>query len=270
MQGMTPTKPSKYSNLILCYQEGLAVLVINRPNALNALNADTLQQISDALDEIEADEKNRVLLITGAGPKAFVAGADINELKQCKNSRQGEKASQIGSKLFRRLENSRLVTIAGVNGFALGGGMELCLACDLRFCTENAIFGLPEVGLGIIPGYGGTQRLPRLVGRGIAMELIVTGRKIDAGQALGIGLVNRVVPSAELMNFCQQIANEILRQAPLAVSAAKRALNQGVDGDLDSGLKAESKEFGKLCLTKDMHEGMTAFVEKRRPQFTGE
>jgi enoyl-CoA hydratase len=179
MQGMS----QKYSNLILCFEEALAVIVLNRPQALNALNAETIEQIGQALDEIEADPKYRVLIITGAGPKAFVAGADIRELKECTSAEQGERCSQIGSQLFRRLETSRLIVIAAVNGFALGGGMELCLACDMRIAADNAMFGLPEVGLGIIPGYGGTQRLPRLIGRGLALELIVTGRKFDAHYA---------------------------------------------------------------------------------------
>jgi enoyl-CoA hydratase len=270
MQGMTPGTAPKYSNLILCYEEGLAVMVLNRPNALNALNNETIEQMTAALDEIEADPKNRVLLITGAGPKAFVAGADIRELKECESASQGEEASQKGSKLFRRLETSRLIVIAGINGFALGGGMELCLACDFRVAGDNAVFGLPEVGLGIIPGYGGTQRLPRLIGRGLAMELIATGRKFEAHYALHIGLVNRVVPAAELLNNCRATAQEILRQAPLAVEAAKRALVAGMETDVEAGLQYESKQFGKLCTSTDMHEGMTAFVEKRAAKFTGQ
>jgi len=267
MRGMS----QKYSNLILCFEEGLAVMVLNRPQYLNALNAETIAQMTQALDEIEADPAFRVLVVTGSGEKSFVAGADIKELKQCESAEQGETASQTGSQLFRRLENSRLITIAGVNGFALGGGMELALACDFRFASSNAVFGLPEVSLGIIPGYGGTQRLPRLVGRGLAMELIATGRKFDAETALQIGLVNKVVPAGtDLLNLCRQVAQEILQQAPLAVVAAKRALTQGCETDLDRGLALESQEFGKLCLSSDMHEGMAAFVEKRPAQFKGQ
>lgn len=268
MQGMS----QKYSNLILCFENGLAVMVLNRPQALNALNDETISQMTAALDEIEANPANRVLLITGAGEKAFVAGADIRELKECESAEKGQNASQKGSQLFRRLETSRLVTIAGVNGFALGGGMELTLACDFRFASSNATFGLPEVGLGIIPGYGGTQRLPRLIGKGLAMELITTGRKFDAHYALHIGLVNRVVPGPgpDLLVLCRQVAQEIMAQAPLAVAAAKKALAAGMETDLDSALKVESEEFGKLCITKDMHEGMAAFVEKRPAQFKGE
>ncbi|MFN8606541.1 MAG: enoyl-CoA hydratase-related protein [Vulcanimicrobiota bacterium] len=269
MKGMQGA-PSKYQNLIMCYEDGLAVMVLNRPKALNALNAETIDEISAAFDEVEADPKNRVLLVTGSGDKAFVAGADIRELKQCETEAAGAAASEKGSKLFRRFETSRLITIAGVNGFALGGGMELAMACDFRFAASTAMFGLPEVGLGIIPGYGGTQRLARLVGRGLAMELMVTGRKFDAHYALHIGLVNRVVPQHDLLNLCRQVAQEILAQAPLAVAAAKKALQAGADGDIEAGLKAESVEFGKLCLSKDMHEGMAAFVEKRQAQFKGE
>lgn len=268
MQGMS----QKYSNMILCFENGLAVMVLNRPNALNALNAETIDQMGQALDEIEANPVNRVLLITGTGDKAFVAGADIRELKQCTSAQQGQEASLAGSRLFRRLETSRLIVIAGINGFALGGGMELSLACDFRFASSNAVFGLPEVGLGIIPGYGGTQRLARLVGRGLAMELIATGRKFDANYALDIGLVNKVVPGPgpDLLNLCRQVAQEIMQQAPLAVAAAKRALTAGLETNIDSGLTIESEEFGKLCLTQDMHEGMAAFVEKRAARFKGE
>lgn len=269
MKGMQGAD-QKYKNLILCFEDGLAVMVLNRPKALNALNAETIDEIAKALDEIEADPKNRVLLITGAGDKAFVAGADIRELKECETEAKGAEASEKGSKLFRRLETTRLITIAGVNGFALGGGMELAISCDFRFAASTAMFGLPEVGLGIIPGYGGTQRLPRLIGRGLAMELIVTGRKFDAHYALHIGLVNRVVPQHDLLNLCRQVAQEILLQAPLAVAAAKKALHAGIEGDADGGFQAESVEFGKLCLSKDMHEGMAAFVEKRKAEFKGE
>lgn len=270
MRGMSPQFAQKYSNLILCFEEGLAVIVINRPQALNALNTETITQIGQALDEIEADPKNRVLLITGAGEKAFVAGADIRELKTCTTAEEGEQSSQLGSRLFRRLEQSHLVVIAGVNGFALGGGMELAMACDIRLASNNAMFGLPEVGLGIIPGYGGSQRLARLVGRGLAMELMCTGRKFDAHYALHIGLVNKVVPQSDLLNLCRGLAQEILAQAPLAVSAAKRALSQGLEVDMDRGLAIESAEFGKLCLSQDMHEGMAAFVEKRKAEFKGQ
>lgn len=257
-----------YTNLTLVVEEGLAILAFNRPKALNALNADTIGQLDAALTQIEADPSVHVLLLIGGGDRAFVAGADIRELKEC-NAETGRQASERGQKLFRRLELSRLIVIAGVNGFALGGGMELSLACDFRIASESAVFGLPEVGLGIIPGYGGTQRLPRLIGRGLATELIVTARKIDAKTARKIGLVNQVVPVEQLLATCRSIAREILHQAPLAIAAAKRALNQGLETDLDRGLEFEAREFGQLCASADVAEGMTAFIEKRPAVFTG-
>ena len=259
----------KYSNLMLCFEEGLAVLIFNRPQALNALNAETLDQVDAALTEIEADPANRVLLITGAGDRAFVAGADISELAQCDET-TGQQASEKGQKLFRRLEESRLFTIAGINGFALGGGLELALACDMRVASENAMVGLPEVGLGIIPGYGGTQRLPRLVGPGIALELICTGRKIDARTAQAIGIVTHLVPGPQLLEFCRNLAQEVKRAAPLAVAAAKRCVHAGMDGGFAAGMQAEAREFGQLCKTADVAEGMGAFLQKRAPQFKGE
>ncbi|MCA9791469.1 MAG: enoyl-CoA hydratase/isomerase family protein [Candidatus Eremiobacteraeota bacterium] len=257
-----------YENLILCFEDGLAVMVINRPKALNALNSSLIDQMSKALDEIEADKKNRVLLVTGSGDKAFVAGADISQLKGL-NQRQGQNASKKGQKLFDRIENSRLFSIAAVNGFALGGGLELAMACDMRVASNNATVGLPEVGLGIIPGYGGTQRLPRLVGKGRALELIATGRKIDAGHAWRIGLVNHVVPPEQLLDTCRGIAREVLAAAPLAVEAAKNCVNKGLTKGQAEGQKSESREFGLLCLTDDVSEGMGAFLEKRRPVFQG-
>ncbi len=264
MRGFNQT----YSNLMLCFEDGLAVMIFNRPKALNALNAETLEQMEKALDEIEANPVNRVLLITGAGEKAFVAGADISELKQC-NEKTGKKASQTGQKLFRRLEESRLFTIAGINGYALGGGLELALACDMRVAAEGAVLGLPEVSLGIIPGYGGTQRLTRLIGPGRALELICTGRKIDARLAHQMGLVNHVVLPQQLLEFSRSLAQEILKVAPLAVQAAKRCVHKGLDKGFEEGCKAEASEFGKLCKSSDVAEGMTAFLEKRAAAFTG-
>ncbi len=264
MQGVNQS----YENLILCFEDGLAVMVINRPKALNALNSSIIDQMSKALDEIEKDKKNRALLITGSGEKAFVAGADISELKGL-TQKQGQKASKQGQKLFQRIEDSALFSIAGINGFALGGGLELALACDMRVAVNSARLGLPEVGLGIIPGYGGTQRLPRLVGKGHAMELIATGRKIDAGYAWRIGLVNHVVPPEQLLDTCRGIAREVISAAPLAVGAAKTAINRGLAKGSAEGQKTEAREFGLLCLTDDVAEGMGAFLEKRKPVFQG-
>lgn len=266
----TQATSSAYQNLNLSFATGLVVMQLNRPKALNALNDQTIDEISSALSEVEANPHNRVLLITGAGEKAFVAGADIRELKQCTSESIGIQCSQKGSNLFRRFENSRLIIIAAINGFALGGGLELAMACDFRFASSNAIFGLPEVGLGIIPGYGGTQRLATLVGQGLATELMVTGRKFDAAFALQIGLINLVVAPENLLQHCHKVAQEILAQAPLAVSAAKAALQTGLNQGIEAGLKMESAQFGKLCLSQDMHEGMAAFVEKRSAQFKGE
>ncbi len=258
----------KYKTLILCYQDHLAVMSVNRPDKLNALNNQVLDEMEQALDEIEANPQWRVLLISGGGDKAFVAGADIGELKDL-NSRSGKKAAEKGQKLFRRLEKSHLFTIAAINGYALGGGLELALACDVRVAAEHAVLGLPEVTLGIIPGYGGTQRLPRLIGRGHAMMMLATGTKIQAAQAVQIGLVNLAVPRDQLLQVCQNIASEVSKNGPLAVAAAKRALDQGLDTSLDEGLAIEAKEFGKLCSSADRTEGMTAFLEKRAPAFTG-
>ncbi|MBI3930223.1 MAG: enoyl-CoA hydratase/isomerase family protein [Armatimonadetes bacterium] len=257
-----------YENLIVSFEEGVAVLTINRPKALNALNDRTLDEMLQALEEVEADPRHRVLLVTGSGDRAFVAGADIRELKDL-DEKSGQAAARKGQSLLSRLQGSRLFVIAGVNGFALGGGLELALACDIRIASDKAVFGLPEVGLGIIPGYGGTQRLSRLVGRGQALELVATGRKIDAAYALRIGLVNQVVPAAELLDTCRRIAGEVLANAPIAVTAAKRAIHQGLDQSLEAGLALEAAQFGSLFNTRDVTEGMNAFVEKRRPNFQG-
>ena len=262
------TMEQKYSNLLVNCEGGLAIIQMNRPKALNALNAETIAQLGSAFGEIEADKNNRVVIITGAGEKAFVAGADIRELAQCDET-SGRVASENGQNLFRRFETSRMVVIGAINGFALGGGMELAMACDFRLASENAVFGLPEVGLGIIPGFGGTQRLPRLVGRGLAMELMATGRKFKADEALAMGLVNRVVPAEQLMDVCKDLASQILKQGPLAVSAAKQVLNDGLETTIEKGQDMEANAFGQLAKTTDMVEGMTAFIEKRAPQFQG-
>lgn len=258
-----------YENLTVARDGGLAVVAIARPRKLNALNRETLTELGRALDEIEADPDVRVLILTGEGEKAFVAGADIGELKDV-DARGGAEAARFGQRLFRRLERSRLVTLAAVNGFALGGGCELALSCDMRLAAENAVFGLPEVTLGIIPGYGGTQRLPRLVGRGVALDLILTGRKVKADEALRIGLVNRVVPAESLMDEARGVARAILAVGPLAVQAARRAVDRGLDLGLDDGLEVEALEFGNLCSSADRTEGMTAFLEKRPAVFRGE
>ncbi len=271
MKGMSqrPGHDDRFSDLMLCFDEGLAIMILNRPKQLNALNLSTLSQMEQALDLIESDPKHRVLLITGAGPKSFVAGADISELRGL-SVEQGKRTSRRGQQLFSRLESSRLFVIAGINGFALGGGLELALACDMRIMAHEAKLGLPEVSLGIIPGYGGTQRLTRVVGPGHAVELIASGRKIDAQYAWRIGLVNHVVPTDQLLATCQTVAKEILANAPLAVTAAKRAVRACLESSRASdGYVTESREFGALCTTEDVEEGMAAFFEKRTAQFKG-
>ncbi len=259
---------NSYSDLRVECADGLAVLTLDRPKALNALNESLLEQLDRALDEIESDPSNRVLIVTGGGEKAFVAGADISELNGL-SKQQGRRAGRRGQNLFARFEQSRLLVIAAVNGFALGGGLELAMSCDIRIFSEKAVVGLPEVTLGIIPGYGGTQRMTRLVGTGHALELITTGRKIDAATALSIGLANRVVSAEELMDVCRGLAGEVLKNAPLAVTAAKRAVRQATDARGEEGYYVEATEFASLCVTEDAREGMTAFFERRPAQFQG-
>lgn len=260
---------ASFENLVLTREPGLAVLTVNRPRKLNALNRATLEELGRALDEVEADPGIRVLILTGEGDRAFVAGADLGELQRL-DARGAVEAARFGQKLFRRLERSRVITLAAVNGFALGGGCELALACDLRVAAENAQFGLPETTLGLIPGYGGTQRLPRLVGRGVALEMILTGRRVGAEEALRLGLVNRVVPAAGLLEEARSLAGSLLAVGPLAVRAARRAVDLGLDLGLDAGLEVEALEFGNLFASADAAEGMTAFLEKRAAAFRGE
>ena len=246
----------------------VATLTVTRPEKLNALNHALLTEMDAAVDALRADTSVRAIVVTGAGEKAFVAGADIAELAVL-DTRGAEAASAFGSRVFRKLETGPQTVIAAVNGFALGGGCELAIACHIRIASENAKFGLPEVGLGIIPGYGGTQRLPRLVGLGLASEMIATGRMVDAAEALRIGLVNKVVAPADLLNEANAMAEKIAANAPLAVAAALEAARRGMDLDLDQGLRLESTLFGILGSTKDMHDGLSAFVEKRKPTFEG-
>lgn len=259
---------SSFPDLRFSIQDGLALLVIDRPKALNALNEAVLSQIDLAWDRLEEDPAVRVVILTGGGEKAFVAGADISELKGL-SQQQGFRAGRRGQRLFSRIEQSRLLTIAAVNGFALGGGLELAMACDIRVLSEKAVVGLPEVSLGVIPGYGGTQRMTRLVGPSHALELIATGRKIDAARAEAIGLANRVVAPDQLLDSCKALAQEILANAPLAVSAAKRAVRVASESKLDEGYYVEAREFAGLCASQDAKEGMTAFFERRKAQFQG-
>lgn len=248
--------------------DGIVLLTIDRQEKLNALNPQVTEEIGQALLDVEQDEP-RVIIVTGAGEKAFVAGADISEMSKMEPL-EAKRFTEIGHAAMALLDKSPIPTIAAVNGFALGGGCELALACDIRIAAENALFGFPEVGLGILPGMGGTQRLPRLVGPAVAKELIFSARRIDAAEAKEIGLVNRVVPEGEAMNVARELAGKIAANGPVAVRHAKTAANRSLDVDLISGLEYEADQFSLLFATKDAREGMGAFMEKRKPQFEGQ
>ena len=258
-----------YNNLLLEVENGIAVLKINRPKSLNALNSETLAELDACLAEIEKNDDVKVLILTGEGEKSFVAGADISEMVNG-TAPEGRKMAMLARGAFKRLEEMEKPTIAAVNGFALGGGCELSMSCDITVASDNAKFGQPECGLGIIPGFGGTQRLARLIGKKRAKELIFTCDMIDAEEAYRLGLANHVVPQAELMQYCKDMAGRIMKNGPYAVILAKQAINIGLDTDLDSGLKLEANMFGLTFATEDKKEGMTAFLEKRKEKnFTG-
>ena len=257
-----------FENLIVETKDRVARVTVNRPKVLNALNEKTVREIHAVFSSLRENAEVGLVILTGAGEKAFVAGADIRELALM-TPLQGEASSKLGQAALREIETLGKPVIAAINGFALGGGCELALACHIRFASENARLGLPEVGLGIIPGYGGTQRLPRIVGLGHALELITTARVIDAQEALRIGLVNRVLPAAELIPHCEKVAGEILSRGALAVRYAMDAAIRGMETDLTQGLEREAGHFGLLAATTDMHEGLKAFLEKRKPTFTG-
>lgn len=256
-----------YKNILFTKEYGIGVLTINRPKALNALNTETVTELNDCVGKIENDPEVKVLIITGGGQKSFVAGADIVEMST-KNAIEGRHFGKISQDTFTRIENLPQPVIAAVNGFALGGGCELACACDFRYCSDNAKFGQPEVGLGITPGFGGTQRLPRVVGRGYGKELIFTARMIDAQEAHRIGLVNKVVPQDQLMDACMKTAKEICANAKVAVQLAKSAVNRGINCDVITGIAYEDEVFGLCFATEDQKEGMAAFVEKREKHFT--
>jgi enoyl-CoA hydratase len=258
-----------YSNLQFDVQDGIATLAINRPDKLNALNEQTIRELTEAVGEVGRNGEVRGVIVTGVGQKAFVAGADIAELAKM-GPVDGVEVSRLGQRVFRELELSRKPVIAAVNGFALGGGCELALACHLRLASENAKFGLPEVTLGIIPGYGGTLRLPRIVGKGRALELILTGAMIDAQEAHRIGLVNRVVPQDQLLDEARKLMATIIRNGPVALGLAIECTTRGMEMDMDDGLALESNLFGLLAATEDMREGMRAFLEKRKAEFKGQ
>jgi len=257
-----------YDNLLFEVSEKVARISFNRPNVLNALNRKTMDELGDCLNTVRADDEIRVLILTGAGEKAFIAGADINELSQ-QTPVNGREFTLYGQEIIHRLETLGKPAIAAINGFALGGGCELALACTLRIASRNAKLGQPEVKLGLVPGYGGTQRLPRLCGKGVAHELILTGEMISAEEALRVGLVNRVVDSAELLATAEAIAKKIIANAPLAVKYAMEAVAHGMEMPQEEGLYLEATLFGLCCATQDMREGTRAFLEKRPPKFEG-
>ena len=258
-----------YENIHLEKRWPLAVVVLDRPKVLNALNAATFAELDSAFDELAKDSEVRVVLLTGAGDRAFAAGADIRELAAV-DAGGGETFSLRGQAVFRKIETLGKPVIACVRGFALGGGCELAMACTLRIAAEDAKFGQPEVKLGVIPGYGGSQRLPRLVGRGAALKLLLTGAIIDAQEAFRIGLVDEVVPAAGLMQRAEVLAGEIAAQAPLAIAETLRVVDEGLDVPLDLALQREADRFGHLCDTADKAEGTRAFLEKRQPVWKGE
>ncbi|MFY9529641.1 MAG: enoyl-CoA hydratase-related protein [Candidatus Acidiferrales bacterium] len=257
-----------YENLLFDVSEQIARITFNRPQVLNALNRGTVEELGDCLNRARDDAGIRALILTGAGEKAFVAGADINELARL-TPVDGRQSSRVGQEILHRLETMGKPSIAAINGFALGGGCELALACTIRIASRTARLGQPEVKLGILPGYGGTQRLARLCGKGIAHELILTGEMIPADEALRIGLVNRVVEPADLLSAAESLAKKISINAPLAVKFAMEAIERGMEMTQEEGLFLEATLFGLCCATEDMREGTRAFLEKRPPRFQG-
>lgn len=256
-----------YESVTLVADDGIATLTVNRPDKLNALNAATIAELGAAIDEVRTRDDIRGLIVTGAG-RAFVAGADISELA-AETSVSARELALKGQRIFGRFETSPKPVIAAVNGFALGGGCELALACHIRIAAEQAKFGQPEVKLGICPGYGGTQRLARLIGKGRALQLLMTGETIDAAEAYRLGLVNRVVAADALIQAATEMLRQILANGPLAVAACIEAVGLGLDMPLDGALAMEAAHFGLLAATSDMREGTTAFLEKRPAEFKG-
>ncbi|MGH4119292.1 short-chain-enoyl-CoA hydratase [Clostridium sp.] len=255
----------EYKNIVIKKEDRIAVITISRPKTLNALNIETLKELDLVIEEIAKDDEVYAVILTGEG-KAFVAGADIIELKDF-DGMAGRKFSHLGSKIFRKLETLEKPVIAAVNGFALGGGCELSMACDIRIASSKAKFAQPEVKLGVIPGFGGTQRLARLVGTGMAKQLIYTGDMIDAEEALRIGLVNKIVEPEKLMEEVKLLAKKIVSNAPIAVKLCKTAINRGMQMDIDTALICESEVFGECFSTEDQKNGMIAFIEKRENCF---
>jgi len=256
-----------YENILVEKKESIAVLKINRPNMLNALNKDTILELTKAVEELEKDKNIKVVILTGEG-KAFIAGADIKQMKDM-NPAEAKKFAEGGHNLLMKIEKSRLPFIAAVNGYALGGGCEVMMACDICIASASAKIGQPEINLGIHPGFGGTQRLPRLVGRTKAKQLLLIGDNIDANEALRIGLVNMVVPDDKIMEDAEKIASKIAGKSTVQTAFIKSLVNKGMDIDLNKACSLEISYFSKSFQTEDQKEGMTAFLEKRKPNFKG-
>jgi enoyl-CoA hydratase len=257
-----------FDNLFLERDGAVAVITINRPQVLNALNTQTIDELRRVILELKHDSSVRAVIVTGAGDKSFVAGADINELA-VQRPAQGKEHALRGQHVLDLIENMGKPVIAAINGYALGGGCELAMACTLRIAADTARLGQPEINLGILPGYGGTQRLSRLVGKGVALDLLLTGRQITAGEALDMGLVNRVVPPAELLTAARALAGELAAKAPVAVQYIIEAVNKGLEVSFDKGQFLEAALFGLVASTDDMREGTKAFLEKRKADFKG-
>ncbi|UCF59397.1 MAG: enoyl-CoA hydratase/isomerase family protein [Candidatus Bathyarchaeota archaeon] len=258
----------EFTNLLYEKKDGIATITINRPKALNALNEETLPEFLSSLENAEKDENVRVIVITGAGEKAFCAGLDLKTVKDISVIKAVE-TSRLGQKLTLAIEELGKPVIAAINGYALGGGLELAMACDISIASENARIGQTEVNVGLIPGWGGTQRLPRLVGKGIAKELIFTGKMIDAKTAERLGLINMVVPPEKLKSAVEELAKVIMSKPPIAIKLAKELINSSIETDQGTGLVHEAEAFGILASTEDYKEGVSAFIEKRKPEYKG-
>jgi enoyl-CoA hydratase len=257
-----------FKHILFQVEDGTAWITFNRPKVLNALNSELLAEFSRALDDVADNESARVLILTGAGEKSFVAGADINELA-AQNPLSAKQFSQKGLAIIGKLQTLPIPVIAAVNGYALGGGMEIAMACDFIYASDNAVFGQPEINLGLIPGFGGTQRLPRLVGINLAKEMMFTGNMISADEAHRIGVVNRVCPPDTFMDDVKKIAHIISMKGSASLQAAKQAINRGLEVDLVTGLHIETDAFSLCLASQDAKEGTSAFLEKRKPKFTG-
>jgi enoyl-CoA hydratase len=258
----------EYKNTLYEKSEGIATITINRPKALNALNEETVLELLARLKDAKKDENVKVIVITGAGDKAFSAGADLKMMKGA-GAVKGMHLSQVGQKLTTKIEKLEKPVIAAINGYALGGGLELSMACDLRIASENAKLGQPEINVGLIPGWGGTQRLPRFVGKAIAKEMIFTGKMIDAKTAERLGLLNKVVPANELNSTVKELANELMSKPPIGLELAKQLIHNSTETDPRVGLTHEAEAFGILASTEDFKEAVTAFLEKRKPEYKG-